>query len=417
MRVTVVMPSLNQAAYIDEAIDSVLSQDHDDLELLVLDGMSTDGTLRKLEAWQARAAGRMRWQSARDGGPAQAINSGLRQADGELIGWLNSDDRYAPGAVRRAVQAMQRNPDWQWVYGQGLHVDACGRELEPYPTLPPDTPLRAFADGCFICQPTVFVRQQALERVGLLDESLRLAFDFDWWLRWFDAYPAGVGCIDVVQAHSRLHPGCLTLRQRRQVAVEGMRVLARHLGAAPGHWVLSCLDEWCESYPFIEGDASLVQMLRELLAEVRPAMDPAQWRELVARLETDYRLRLSGPQHFVSVQADGWVARELSVRLRWQAGQPHVLSLSCCGSWPLPGRLDLEITTPSGLVQRTRVDAGQKFVLRFVAPQSEAAGCASWRISTTDYFVSADHEAGSQDRRQLSFKVLNAQIDGHEMLR
>ncbi|MDD2728267.1 MAG: glycosyltransferase family 2 protein [Malikia sp.] len=406
-----VMPSLNQAAYIDEAIDSVLSQDHDDLELLVLDGMSTDGTLHKLERWQVQAAGRMRWQSTRDGGPAQAINAGLCQADGDLIGWLNSDDRYAPGAVRRAVQAMRSHPHWQWLYGHGLHIDASGRELEPYPTRPPGTPLQAFADGCFICQPTVFLRRQALERVGLLDESLRLAFDFDWWLRWFKAYPGAVGWVDAVQAHSRLHPGCLTLRQRRQVVVEGMRVLARHLGEAPGHWVLSCLNEWCESYPFMEGETSLAQMLRELLAEVRPSMEPSQWRALVGRLEPDARLRLSGPRHFVSVQADGWVSRELSVRLRWQSGQPRTLRLTCSGSWPVPGRLDLAITTPSGFVQRTTVDARQTFVLRFVASQDGDAGCASWRVSTLEGFVPADHEPGSQDRRELSFKVLGAQVE------
>jgi glycosyltransferase involved in cell wall biosynthesis len=240
--VSVVMPSFNQAAFIGASIASVLQQDYPHIELIVADGGSSDGTLAILE--QARASDRrLRFFSRRDNGPAHALNDAMALVRGTTIGWLNSDDLYTANAITRAMTAFARHPDWLLVYGHGQHIDAQGAIQDDYPTLPASTPIVRFEQGCFICQPTLFMQRSARLLLGPLDETLKTSFDFEYWLRAFHAFPERIGFIDAVQAQSRLHDGCITMRMRRTVALEGMQVLARHLGRAPKEWLLSWVDE------------------------------------------------------------------------------------------------------------------------------------------------------------------------------
>lgn len=240
--VSVVMPSLNQVKFIGEAVDSVLDQDYPNLELIVADGGSEDGTLAFL-AHKAKEDSRLSWSSAKDSGPANALNRALAKVRGTILGWLNSDDVYASGAISRAVEAFDAHPQWLMVYGHGEHIDADGKILNRYPVRPPGTPVSKFTDGCFICQPTVFFRRTLVLMLGELDEGLRTAFDFDYWLRAFLAFQERIGFVDAVQAYSRLHADCITSRMRRTVALEGMQVLTRHLGSAPVHWALTHVNE------------------------------------------------------------------------------------------------------------------------------------------------------------------------------
>ena len=236
------MPTLNQAGFINAAIDSVLGQDYPAIELIVADGGSTDGTLELLKNRQA-VDSRLRWFSQPDNGPAEAINNAISKARGTIIGWLNSDDLYAPGAITRAVNCLQLNARLLMVYGQGQHVNGEGKYLSDYPTLPPTTSVKQFSEGCFICQPTVFFKRTMPLLLGQLDESLKTTFDFDYWLRAFIAFQARIGFVNEVQAYSRLHEDCITLRMRRTVALEGMRLLAKYLGYAPKEWLLTYVDE------------------------------------------------------------------------------------------------------------------------------------------------------------------------------
>lgn len=232
------MPSLNQGKYIRIALQSVLSQSWKRLEIIVADGGSTDGTMDVLAELQHRDV-RLRWFSEHDKGPVDALNKALAQCRGTIIGWLNSDDVYTPGALSRAMAALDANPHWLMVYGDGEHVDEQGRFINRYPTRPPSASIDAFANGCFICQPTVFFRRSMYIMLGRLDATLRSAFDFDYWLRAFSAFPARIGFVNAVQAQSRLHDACITRTMRRTGTVEAIRVLAAHLEYAPRHWVLN----------------------------------------------------------------------------------------------------------------------------------------------------------------------------------
>lgn len=240
--VSVVMPSMNQPEFIDEAITSVLSQDYPNIELIVADGGSRQDTLDILARRQQQDR-RLRYFSRPDRGPAHALNDAMDAVRGTVIGWLNSDDLYAPGAVSRAMAVLMEQPRLLMVYGHGQHIDEHCTPIGDYPTLPPSTPVSRFNEGCFICQPTMFFRRSARILLGTLDEKLKAAFDFEYWLRAFCAFPDRIGFVDQVQALSRLHDGCITMRLRRTVALEGMQVLARHLGSAPKEWLLTYADE------------------------------------------------------------------------------------------------------------------------------------------------------------------------------
>lgn len=411
--VTVVMPCLNQAAYVELAVHSVLGQAQADTELLVMDGLSTDGTLGILARLQARYPGRLRWFSQADSGPAQAVNRALALAQGDVVGWLNADDLYLPGAVAQALAHLHKHPDEVMVYGLGRHIDAQGAALGPYPTQPPGMAVAAFANGSGLCQPAVFVRREALAEVGLLDESLKTAFDFDWWWRWFERFPGRIGFVRRVWAASRLHPACLTQRLRRTVALEGMAVVARHAGPPPEAWFWTHVDEMCDAYPMTADRQTLVQVVQAFLQEARAHYPAPALGTMVERLKRDSRLRLAQPGLVASVEPDGWVSRRVQVRYAWRGQPARAVLLHCDAAWPTLGRLRLRVTGSNGVLHNLLLDVPGDFVLRFEVPvplgpvDGSAQGYAQWQVDAFQGFVPAEHQAGSDDQRRLAFRVLD----------
>jgi len=287
------MPSYNQAGYIEAALDSILEQDWTRIEIIVQDGDSTDGTQQLLKEKSHRDH-RVRWASQPDNGPAEAINTALSRVRGTVVGWLNSDDCYAQGAITRAMQAFNQHPEWMLCYGEGQHIDADGNLLERYPTIPSafmnETSLSdtwtvpektAFQRGCFICQPTVFFKAVMPRLLGPLDTSLGASFDFEYWLRAFAAFEGRIGYVPHLQAYSRLHDDTITRKQRCRVMLEGMSVLARHQGSAPGHWVLSYHNEQRQAGV---NEALINQEIDLLMSQIKPLMHQEQWQLLKRQL-------------------------------------------------------------------------------------------------------------------------------------
>lgn len=236
------MPSLNQARFIGASIDSVLKQDYENLELIIQDGGSEDETIRILEQLVASDP-RLKWESRSDNGPADAIQRAFSKVRGEIIGWLNSDDLFAPGALSNAQRAFNDHPDWIMCYGHGEHIDESGRRINDYPTKPPSIGVDGFNAGCFICQPTVFFKTPLLSLLGSIDQTLKTAFDYDYWIRAFKAVPDRIGFIDRVLARSRLHQDCITQRMRQSVALEGLYLSQKHFGSAQSHWLVTHIEE------------------------------------------------------------------------------------------------------------------------------------------------------------------------------
>jgi glycosyltransferase involved in cell wall biosynthesis len=182
---SIVTPSLNQAAYLGRTIESVLGQQGDfDLEYLVLDGGSTDGSAEVLRRYE----GRLAYKIEKDRGQSDAINKGLRQVTGDLVGWVNSDDLLYPGALARVAAAFAARPDAQWLHGGCEIVDEDDRPIRRWVTAYKDFRCRHYSRRAllvenFVSQMTVFWRRPAMEKVGYLDTSLRYSFDYEYWLR------------------------------------------------------------------------------------------------------------------------------------------------------------------------------------------------------------------------------------------
>jgi len=229
--ISVLMPCLNAGPFLAEAAASALQQP-DCLELLVADGGSSDGSLQLLNDLVATDP-RVRVVSRSDHGPADALNKAWRAARGTLIGWLNADDLYTPGALARGKSALDEHPEWLMLYGEGEEFDTATGLRHRYNTLPASVGLDGFRSHCFICQPTVLFRRTMPLLLGPFADRWRTAFDFDYWLRAFAAFPHRIGYIPHLQGRTRLHTGTITSQQRTHVAMEATALLARHFGAAP----------------------------------------------------------------------------------------------------------------------------------------------------------------------------------------
>jgi glycosyltransferase involved in cell wall biosynthesis len=227
--VSIVTPSYNQGPYIRAAIESVLSQDYPNIEYAVIDGGSSDETVDILKGY----GGRLRWVSERDRGQADAVNKGIRGTSGAIIGWLNSDDVYLPGAVTSAVEFLERNPSVAAVYGEGYHITKDGSVIERYPTEPFDR--ERLKETCYICQPAVFMRRQAVMAVGLLDEGLGYCMDYDLWIRL--ARGGDLGYIPSYLACTRLYAETKTLGKRVEAHSEILDVVKRHYGVVAPSWI------------------------------------------------------------------------------------------------------------------------------------------------------------------------------------
>ncbi|HEY8667665.1 MAG TPA: glycosyltransferase family 2 protein [Tepidisphaeraceae bacterium] len=177
--VSIVTPSYNQGRFIAATIDSVLNQNYPNVEYVVMDGGSTDQTVEILKGYGERIA----WVSERDDGQSDALNKGFGRTRGEILGWLNSDDTYSPGAIAAAAEYFATHPDVAMVYGDADYIDATGGRIGRCAHVEPFNLHRLLYYSDFIVQPAAFFRRSAFEAVGGIDASLHFCMDYDLWLK------------------------------------------------------------------------------------------------------------------------------------------------------------------------------------------------------------------------------------------
>lgn len=217
--VTIVTPSYNQAAFLEQTIQSVLEQDYPHVEYFIVDGGSSDGSRAIIEKYADRLAW---WVSERDSGQAEAINKGLARAAGEYVAWVNSDDLLRPGMISAAVAAFQANPGAGLVFGDVLSIDGDGQPINLMRFAP--YTLRDLLCFRIISQPGVMMRRSTLKQAGTLEESFHYLLDHQLWLRL--ARLADMVYLPRVQACARFHAAAKNLAQAPRFGEEALRLAA-----------------------------------------------------------------------------------------------------------------------------------------------------------------------------------------------
>ncbi|MCK8517537.1 glycosyltransferase family 2 protein [Methanoculleus sp. 7T] len=207
-RISIVTPSYNQGQFIEETIRSVLLQGYPDLEYIIIDGGSTDESvkiIRKYERWITF------WTSEPDGGQTNAINKGFKRSTGEIVAWLNSDDLYTTGALCTAAKAFAERPHSAVIYGDADTIDAGTTILSHLNSRNFD--LQDLYRRDYIRQPASFISAEAIKMIGFLDERFHYAMDYDLWVR-LGQEEAVMRYIPRTLAWFRLHGSSKTVSQQ-----------------------------------------------------------------------------------------------------------------------------------------------------------------------------------------------------------
>ncbi|PYT00008.1 MAG: hypothetical protein DMF63_08535 [Acidobacteria bacterium] len=214
--VAVVTPAYNQADFLRDTIESVLSQDYPNIEYIVLDDGSTDETSDILATY----GDKFRWESHKNMGQTATINKGWSMTTGEIVTWLNSDDTfYNSSSVREGVEYLMEHPKVGVVFADSMYTEADGTEIGPTPPVK-DFSYERMVRTCenSIPQPSAFIRRAAVEKVGELDPKYYYFMDWDFWIR--AGIYFGIEHVDAIWSTYRLHAESKTVAQSKKAAPE-----------------------------------------------------------------------------------------------------------------------------------------------------------------------------------------------------
>ena len=255
-----VTPCLDAARFLREAIESVLGQRYWQVEYIVVDGGSSDGSLTMARSYEPR----LRVLELPGSSQAHAINAGFAESRGEYFAFLNADDLLEPDALARAVEALQRAEAAPYAYGDATFIGENGDEIGPYPTMPFSR--AALARACFICQPATVMRATAFDRAGGIDEHYEASFDYDLWVRMAMTEPPPVRVLSRL-ARARMHAGAKTFRKRDDVFREAIAVVRSHYHYVPFSWLHAYAGYRCDGRDqFFEASPGSVKRTLSTLA-------------------------------------------------------------------------------------------------------------------------------------------------------
>lgn len=223
--VSIVTPSYNQAQFLEETIQSVLAQDYANIEYIVVDGGSDDGSVEIIQRYQGKISW---WVSEPDQGQTDAINKGFARADGEILAWINSDDTYQPQAVSACVNYLVANPEVGLVYGDANFIDQSGNVIGKF-NAQQTSYKRLRRGGVYIPQQAAFWRANLWQQVGPLDPSYYFAMDYDLWVRL--ARITRIQYLPQHWANFRLHDDAKTISEDARCWPEMLRIHRRDGGS------------------------------------------------------------------------------------------------------------------------------------------------------------------------------------------
>lgn len=187
-KISVVIPSFNKVKYISKTIESILNQNYPSLEIIIMDGISTDGTLKIIEKFAKRYPAIIRFQSKKDKGQWDAINKGFKLAKGKILTYINADDEYLPGAFSEIERLYKTNIDSFWFAGRGRVIDSNGLRIARWSTFYKDILLMlntrySLLVTNYLMQPSVFITRQAWKRFGPFIGHNNFVLEYDFWIK------------------------------------------------------------------------------------------------------------------------------------------------------------------------------------------------------------------------------------------
>lgn len=189
-KISLITPAFNQAQFINQTIQSVLTQQYPNLEYIVMDGGSTDKTIEILHKYGQN----LKWFSEKDRGQSHALNKALKMVSGDIIGYVNSDDYLLPGSLNKIADFFVKSHNAYWVTGKCRIIDENEHEVRKIVTAYKNIFLKYFRNMNanlivqFISQPATFWRRGICEKIGYFDEKLYYDMDYDYWLRMWPKY-------------------------------------------------------------------------------------------------------------------------------------------------------------------------------------------------------------------------------------
>lgn len=187
-KISIVIPSYNKVKYIGQTLESIVTQNYSDLEVIVQDGGSTDGTVEIIKKYAEKYPDMIFWTSGKDEGQLDAINKGLKKTTGEILTFINADDVYEKGALRAVGEYFAKNPETLWLAGRGRVIDEKGKEISKWVTAYKNLLLTVNSYSLllivnYLMQPSVFLSKGAYQKYGPFTGTENFVTEYDMWLR------------------------------------------------------------------------------------------------------------------------------------------------------------------------------------------------------------------------------------------
>ena len=231
-KISVIVPSFNQVQYIESTLSSIVSQNYPSLELIIIDGGSTDGSVDIIQKFGRDIS---YWVSEPDGGQTQALIKGFKASTGEIQCWTNSDDLMAPGCLREVAEFFVSHPKIDAVFGNTTWIDKDGRVLREQREIPFNRFIWLYTYN-YIPGMSMFWRREIYDKVGGLDPEFSLSMDADLWIRISEV--GRIGNVRRTWSAMRYYKDQKNIRFRDESNIEDIRIRRRYWGSdrPPGYF-------------------------------------------------------------------------------------------------------------------------------------------------------------------------------------